>query len=176
MPRQVKRQRGANDKNIRKQVEDEPRRATTTGMTNAKRVSSETANIRENNEDAVYKETRVEDASARNGELAEWTPKFAHAVDNLLARFQEQPGHTELVESIRNDVHGAYRKVKEIRELVHSLVVKIDEVLQMVEEDVLAVEEETCELENYFEALDALEQRVDEAKRYISQLHEVHSA
>jgi len=80
------------------------------------------------------------------------------------------------VESIRNDVHGAYRKVKEIRELVHSLVVKIDEVLQMVEEDVLAVEEETCELENYFEALDALEQRVDEAKRYISQLHEVHSA
>ena len=176
MPRQAKRQREANGKGNREHVEDEPRRAVTIAMPNAKRVSSETANVRENtNEDAVDGETRVEDVSVINAELAEWTPKFAHAVDNLLVRFQEQPDYNELVENIRNDVHGAHRRVKEIRELVHSLVFKIDEVLQMVEEDVYAVEEETCELENYFEAVSQLEQRVETSKQYIAQLHEVHS-
>lgn len=175
MPRQAKRQREANGKGSREQVEDEPRRAATTAMPNAKRVSSETANVRENNEDAVDEETWVEDVSVIHAELAEWTPKFAHAVDNLLARFQEQPDYNELVENIRNDVHGAHRRVKEIRELVHSLVFKIDEVLQMVEEEVYAVEEETCEVENYFEAVSQLEQRVETSKQYIAQLHEVHS-
>ena len=175
MPRQAKRQREANGKGIREQVEDEPRRAATIAMPTAKRVSSETANVRENNEDAVDEETWVEDVSVIHAELAEWTPKFARAVDNLLARFQEQPDYNELVENIRNDVHGAHRRVKEIRELVHSLVFKIDEVLQMVEEDVYAVEEETCELENYFEAVSQLEQRVETSKQYIAQLHEVHS-
>lgn len=175
MPRQAKRQREANGKGSREQVGNEPRRAADTAIPNVKRVSSETANVRENNEDAVDEETWVEDVSVINAELAEWTPKFAHTVDNLLARFQEQPDYNELVENIRNDVHGAHRRVKEIRELVHSLVFKIDEVLQMVEEDVYAVEEETCELENYFEAVSQLEQRVETSKQYIAQLHEVHS-